>query len=195
MFLYTFNKSFIFCKNVLRNTFLNDIIHIKKTKTKQPHKAEIKKGVFTMKRTNSKELKETIKNFIMDHFCNCYYPDNKGYFSGDIANLNNIDTTNYSEVCNAILTIFFDEKLKRDNRYNAGRVTRYSLFVDWCSGLCSALPTEYYYNVCAVDLLGGWLDQTESEKAKYTESQAEEKITALLYRELTSNATRTGILY
>lgn len=147
-----------------------------------------------MKRTNSKEVKETIKNFIMDHFVD-YMNDNRGYFSGDLERLNNADITSYDEVCNSILTIFWAEMLKHNNRWNAGRATRYDLFVDWCSGLCSALPTDYYYNVCAIDLLGSWLDQTETEKSKYSESQAEETITRLLYRELTSNATRTGILY
>lgn len=147
-----------------------------------------------MRKTNSKEVKEIIKNYIMEHF-NYYMDDNRGQFSGDLEHLNNTDTNNYTEVCNAILTVFWAEKLKYDNRFKAGRVSRSEMFEDWCSGLCSALNTDYYYNVSAVDLLGEWLEETESEKAKYDERKAEKTITALLWRELNAHATKTGILY
>ena len=147
-----------------------------------------------MRKTNSKEVKGIIKNYIMEHF-NYYMDDNRGQFSGDLERINNTDTTNYAEVCNAILTVFWAEKLKYDNRLKAGRVSRFEIFVDWCSGLCSALDTDYYYNVSAVDLLGEWLEETESEKARFDESKAEETITKLLWRELNAHATTTGILY
>ena len=147
-----------------------------------------------MLRTNSKEVKETIKSYIMNHF-EYYIEDNRGQFSGDLERINNVDATNYTEVCNSILTIFWAEKLKYDNRFKAGRVSRYDMFQDWVSGLCSALDSDYYYNVSAVDLLGEWLEESESEKAKYAERKAEETITRLLWRELNANATTTGILY
>lgn len=147
-----------------------------------------------MRKTNGKEVKEVIKNYIMEHFKD-YMDDNRGHFSGDLEHLNNTDTNNYTEVCNAILTVFWAEKLKYDNRFRAELSSRYDMFIDWCSGLCSALDTDYYYNVSAVDLLGGWLDETESEKAKFDESKAEGMITRLLWRELNANATTTGILY
>ena len=147
-----------------------------------------------MRKTNCKEVTEIIKNYIMEHF-NYYMDDNRGQFSGDLEHLNNTDTSNYTEVCNAILTVFWAEKLKYDNRFKAGRVSRYEMFEDWCSGLCSALNTDYYYNVSAVDLLGEWLEETESEKAKYDERKAEKTITTLLWRELNAHATKTGILY
>lgn len=59
-----------------------------------------------------------------------------------------------------------------------------------CSGIGrkdspTAFNTLYYYNVSAVDLLADWLNETDSEKARFTEEQAEERITALLFRELT----------
>ena len=88
----------------------------------------------------------------------------------------------------AVLDVFYQEKVKHDKAYNAGRVSKYTLFEEWVSGLCSALPSDYYYNVSAVDLLGGWLDQTDDEKSKYSEDQAERMITKLLYRELTKHA-------
>ena len=147
-----------------------------------------------MLRTNSKEVKETIKNYIMDHF-KYYMDDNRGHFSGDLERINSANIDKYEDVCNSILTIFWAEKLKYDNRFNAGRASRFDLFVDWVSGLCSALDSDYYYNVSAVDLLGEWLKETESEKTKYDERKAEETITRLLWRELNANATTTGILY
>lgn len=59
------------------------------------------------------------------------------------------------------------------------------MFRDWAQGLPTAFNTLYYYNVSAVDLLADWLNETDSEKARFTEEQAEERITALLFRELT----------
>ena len=60
------------------------------------------------------------------------------------------------------------------------------MFVDWCQGLPSALDTLYYYNRSAVDDLAAILEETEEEKAKYTEAQAEEILSRLIYRELFS---------
>lgn len=123
-----------------------------------------------MRKTNSKEAKAIIKNYIMEHF-NYYMDDNRGQFSEDLERINDTNTDNYAEVCNSILTIFWAEKLKHDNRFKAGRASRYDLFEDWCSGLCSALDTDYYYNVSAVDLLGEWLEETESEKQDLTKAK------------------------
>lgn len=147
-----------------------------------------------MRKTNSKEVKEIIKKYIMEHF-SYYMDDNRGHFSGDLEQINGANVENYAEVCNSILTIFGAEKLKYDNRFKANLASRYDMFIDWCSGLCSAIDTSYYYNVSAVDLLGEWLEETEIEKAKFDESKAEEMITRLLWRELNAHATTTGVLY
>lgn len=147
-----------------------------------------------MRKTNCKEVREIIKKYIMEHF-NYYMGDNRGQFSGDLERINDTNTNDYAEVCNSILTIFWAEKLKYDNRFQAGRASRYDLFVDWVSGLCSAIDSDYYYNVSAVDLLGEWLEETESEKARFDERKAEETITRLLWRELNTHATTTGVLY
>ena len=135
-----------------------------------------------MRRSNSKEVNNLIRDFVMEHFNDVYYPDNKDY-------LPDLDTSNYNDVSKVVLDVFYQEKVKHDKAYNAGIVSRYTLFEEWVSGLCSALPSEYYYNVSAVDLLGGWLDQTDDEKSKYSEDQAERMITKLLYRELTKHAS------
>ena len=151
-----------------------------------------------MLKTNSKEVKATIKNYIMDNFRDIYgdYIDQNGRaYSSDLQTIVNTDLDDYTAVCNAILVIFWVENCKYDNRFNAGRVSRKELFIEWVSGLCSAIDSNYYYNVSAVDLLGAWLDETEEKKARYSEADAEKLITNLIWRELNANATRTGILY
>lgn len=139
-----------------------------------------------MRRTNCKEVSEIIKNYLMDNFKD-WHEENRGYFSRDLAELENINTDNYTEVCDAILLVLYVEKIKYDNRRNKGQ---YYYFEEWCSGLCSVIDTSYFYSVSAVDLLGEWLEQTESEKAKYDERKAEEAITRILYREILRHSTR-----
>lgn len=134
-----------------------------------------------MRRSNSKDVNNLIRDFVMEHFNDVYYPDKKDW-------LPDLDTSNYNDVSKVVLDVFYQEKVKHDNAYNAGRVSIYTLFEEWVSCLCSALPSKYYYNVSAVDLLGRWLDQTDDEKSKYSEDQAERMITKLLYRELTKHA-------
>lgn len=58
------------------------------------------------------------------------------------------------------------------------------LFIEWCQGLPSVLDTCYYYNRSAVDDLASILEQNEQEKSKFTESQAEERLTYLIFREI-----------
>ena len=58
------------------------------------------------------------------------------------------------------------------------------IFADWCAGLPSILNTCYYYNRSAVDDLGEILEETEEEKEKYTQTEAEKLLTALIYREI-----------
>lgn len=124
-------------------------------------------------RTNNKKVKETIKNYIMDSF-----------HASDFESWHDTDITNYNQICSIILSQFYIEKVQGNKqRLNS----MYDYFVDWCQGLPSILDTCYYYNVSAADLLGGWLEQTEETKSKYTERQAEAIITSLIYRELTSN--------
>lgn len=65
------------------------------------------------------------------------------------------------------------------------RVTNYQeMFIDWLSGLPSCLDTCYYYNRSAIDDLGAILEETEEEKAKYTEHEASRMLSALIWREI-----------
>ena len=58
------------------------------------------------------------------------------------------------------------------------------IFEDWARGLALGNLFCYYYNRSAVDDLGEIMEETEEEKAKYTEQEAEETLTRLIYREM-----------
>lgn len=66
--------------------------------------------------------------------------------------------------------------------------TNEAVFIDWCQGLPSVLDTCYYYNRSAVVDLGNILEQSERERAQYTEEQAERLLTHLIYQELVKGA-------
>ena len=146
-----------------------------------------------MLRTNEKRVNEKVKDYIIDSFKD-FQLENPTYEYDHLHTLESVDSNNYTEVCNAINCIFFCEMLENDNRWNAGRLSRADAFVNWCQGLPAALNCDYYLH-SAVDLLGDWLEETDEEKKKFSECQAETRITQILYRELNRNATRTGILY
>ena len=129
-----------------------------------------------MLKTNSKKARENVRNFIIAGFT----PE--GYTANP--------PQEFPEIARFILATFRNEKyhLPQDFRYyqNNERVA----FVDWCAGLPGILDTCYYYNRCAVDDLGAILAESEEEKAHYTEEQAENTLTFLIYRELTRGAAQ-----
>lgn len=123
-----------------------------------------------MLKTNSKKVIERIRSYIIDGV-------NHEYFNLE-------SDPDFNTACKLILQACENEK-----RYNRSR-SGFETFKDWAQGLPSAFNTLYYYNVSAVDMLGAWLEESESEKSKYNESEAEEMITRLIYRELTKGAAK-----
>lgn len=123
-----------------------------------------------MLRSNSKAVVAKIHQYIFDEID----PD---YFGLS-------EAPDFQTACKLILTACEDEK-----KYSRSR-SGFETFKDWAQGLPTALNTCYYYNVSAVDLLADWLEETEAEKAKYSESEAEEMITRLIYRELIKGASK-----
>lgn len=58
-------------------------------------------------------------------------------------------------------------------------------------GLPTAFPVaDDIFLHSAVDFLGDLLDETEEEKQRFTDEQAEKRSVYLLYRELEKNATK-----
>ena len=115
-----------------------------------------------MLRSNSKKAIENSREYIVSHFDPCGYD-----FVGDETDFITAAT-------------FIYEKVKHDKR----RMSEQALFFEWCSGLPSVIDTCYYYNRSAITDLGIILEETEEETVKFTESQAEERLTWLIYREI-----------
>lgn len=141
-----------------------------------------------MLRTNSKKVYEKIDNYIIETAKEYIYEQYTGsdgsYYIKD--RYMNIEMVN--DLFSVILDIFSQEYLKHNKQYLTGRVSKYTMFKDWASGLALGSTFLYYYNVSAVDLLGDILEQTTEERNKYTEAQAEELTTQLIYRRLTTRA-------
>ena len=125
-----------------------------------------------MLRTNSKQARVNVRNYIIDNFTPENYTDR--------------EITEWKEIADFILECFHSEKyhLPEDFRYYRG--SERAAFADWCAGLPSVLDTCYFYNRSAVDDLGNILEQTAEQRKKYTESDAEQLLTNLIYRELTA---------
>lgn len=123
-----------------------------------------------MLKTNSKKAIENIKNYIINNF------DFYNYNNGTIE-----EPTTFEAIAKFIYNCFLTEK-----RYDNGckHYSEQQLFFEWCSGLPSVIDTCYFYNRSAVDDLAIILEETEAEKEKYTESDAEKLLTNLIYREL-----------
>ena len=122
-----------------------------------------------MLKTNSKKVIENVHTYITENFTPENYTDQ--------------EFTTFSEIANFIMDTFHAEKFTKEMRryYNNDEKTA---FADWCAGLPSLLDTCYYYNRSALDDLEKILEYTAEEKARYTEDQAEKRLTALIYREI-----------
>lgn len=123
-----------------------------------------------MLKTNSKKARENIRSYIMDGF----EPESYGIETPET----------FEEAAKIILDIFREEHFNSENIRRYYHYSEWLSFKAWAAGLPSIIDTCYYYNRSAVDDLGAILEETEEEKAKFTEEQAEEKLTNMIYREL-----------
>ena len=123
-----------------------------------------------MLKTNSKQAKENIKKYIMEHFDYSGYEDEEHPAPEE-----------YKDICKCIYDTMLLEK------FYAKEVNEYETFKSWCQGLPSLLDTCYYYNRYAVEDLRIILEETEEEASKFSEEQAEERLTYLIYREIVKN--------
>lgn len=121
-------------------------------------------------RTNTKKAIKNARAYIMDNFTPEGYTDNP--------------PEDFQEAAAFILGAFREEKfhLPQDMRYYHGN--EFAAFRDWCAGLPGVLDTCYYYNRSAVEDLGAILEETAEEKARFSEPEAEQRLTWLIYREL-----------
>ena len=119
-----------------------------------------------MIKSNSKAAKEAIKNYIMAGF------DGSGY------GINKPET--FKGAAFQIMKVFHAEVVNGDKTNRSLQ----ELFVYWCEGLPSIIDCGYYITRSAVDDLGAILQESEPEKKRYTEREAEKMITWLMFREL-----------
>lgn len=119
-----------------------------------------------MLRTNSKKAMENIRAYIEQNF------DCTGY------ELEKEPETFREKAC------FILETCRSEKRYSSYSMSDYEIFKDWCQGLPCVLDTCYYYNRSATEDLAAILEETDYEKIRFSESEAEEKLTQLIYREL-----------
>lgn len=120
-----------------------------------------------MYRTNSKFVKIAVRNYIFEH------ASFEGYDQQPA------NAASFHDVAHTIRDIF-----RAEFRYNR-TPSEYAGLIDWMRGLPSALDTTpILYRGSALDVVGSWLDQTETERSKYTETQAEDLALHLIAREL-----------
>ena len=124
-----------------------------------------------MLRSNTRKARENVRAYIMEYFTPESYTDNP--------------PQEWPEVAAFILDTFRSEN-PPEGAYS--RMSEQERFTDWAQGLPSVLDCCYYYNRSAVDDLGAILEETDEEKAQYSEQQAESLLTYLLYRELVKGA-------
>ena len=126
-----------------------------------------------MLKTNSKQARANVIGYIRKYALECL-EERKEYSK------NPVDLSNNAEMLGYIHEIFRAEKLS----HGAARFYRSELdaFTDWAQGLALNQLFLYYWNRCAKDDLGAILQETDAEKAKYTEDQAEECLTRLIFR-------------
>lgn len=119
-----------------------------------------------MVKTNSKTAREAIRKYILEN----YNPD--GYDEYE-------DTNSIKLIARNILTCFYSEKVEHDKRC----YTFEDLFLEWMAGLPTILHADYYLT-SAKDVLGEMLEESQEERDRFTETQAEETLTRLIWGEL-----------
>lgn len=140
--------------------------YLVKGSTYSPETKTLEVVVFQNLRGSSRAARQNIREYINLHFD----PSNYTGFTGPVI---------FQRVAPFIWNVFEKEKPRK---YNPG--ANFKRFEDWCSGLPSVLDTCYYYNRSAVEDLGNILQETAEKRNKYTEQQAEQTLTALIFWEI-----------
>ena len=115
-----------------------------------------------MLKTNCKQVKERVRQWIVDNY------DGENY---------GLEAENFKEICKNIKNIFLEEKSSRRACWCLED------FKDWGEGLPSILDT--WPLLCdGVNILGDILEETEEERSKYDDSQAWDLMAYLIFREI-----------
>ena len=135
-----------------------------------------------MLRTNCKQVKNDIWQYVKDTTSGML----EGYENPKAYNLDND-----AELAAYLWDIFEAEKYYSIEYIKAHSLPMYKVFRDWTQGLPTCgLGEQWVYNPNPIDIIGDILEQTEGERNKYTEEQAAELLTTLIYREITERKER-----
>ena len=138
-----------------------------------------------MLKTNSKKAIENIKQYIMD--CTDSYFDDAAQWAVENNENFNYKKDSFPDRAAFILECMKEEKGWMFDTYK--QISFYEVFEDWGRGLaCGGL---FDFLLCrAVDELGAILEESEQEKNKFTQEQAEKRLFSLLYREITKGSEK-----
>jgi hypothetical protein len=124
-----------------------------------------------MLKTNSKIFRNKVKQFIIDNY------DSSNYDEGSPEAM----ATTLPEIAKIIFA-----ECKRVESYQLEHYRSYTMqnaFDDWVRGLPTEFSCQFFLGI-AVDVLGDMLEQTQAEREKYSQSQAEDLLIYVMYREL-----------
>ena len=118
-------------------------------------------------KTNSKKALDGIRLYILEN--------------ADSSNYDGRAFSDWKDAARFIYECFRSEKA--GDAYFRFR-PEYEAFEDWASGLPSSFDFCFWYNRSAVDDLGAILEETDEEKARFSESDAERLLTKLIYNQI-----------
>lgn len=124
-----------------------------------------------MLKTTNKRAIENIRKYIVEHYDGSDYDESTP----------EAQAATFEEIATVI---YLDVMRVESYRSNLRWMPFEQLFSEWAQGLPGLLDTCYYYNRSAVADLGEILEETEAEKAKYNEREAETMLSNLLAREI-----------
>ena len=119
-----------------------------------------------MIKTNSAKARQGIREYILENYC----PEGYDEYG---------ETTSLKQIAANILSCFYDENVRYDSR----KMIFEDLFMEWMYGLPTILHADFILT-SAKDVLGDILEESQEERDRFTETQAEEMLTRLIWGEL-----------
>ena len=139
-----------------------------------------------MLRTNCKEAKNNLRAYVVKNFTGDNYAPKYDYIT-TAEELGKPADTIFSMVAWAVWTEFHREK-DGDNR----RISNQELFVEWLGGLPSVGIGDFWCGDAKADLKA-ILKETDEEADRFTESEAEEMLSRLIFREVYGIVSRANV--
>ena len=115
-----------------------------------------------MLKTNTKKVKEKVRAYIMDSF---NYDDEP----------NETEAATFDKVARCFIEANYSKGYQRSQNMQEA-------FIWWLQGLPYGLGDWYLSS--AVDLVGGWLEQTKEERERYSEQEAERQASYMIFKEI-----------